>query len=91
MMVSTCSNELKFMSERERSTKPALNGYTNPDFRELRPVDPSDGVPLSRTRANSIPRYRRLRAQLSFGYGGSFRGFDMSSGHRLQSHLAVGM
>ena len=50
MMVSTCSNELKFMSERERSTKPALNGYTNPDFRELRPVDPSDGVPLSRTR-----------------------------------------
>ena len=49
MMVSTCSNELKFMSERERSTKPALNGYTNPDFRELRPVDPSDGVPLSRT------------------------------------------
>ena len=50
MMVSTCSNELKFMSERERSTKPALNGYTNPDFRELRPVDQSDGVPLSRTR-----------------------------------------
>ena len=52
MMVSTCSNELKFMSERERSTKPALNGYTNPDFRELRPVDPSDGVPLSRTRVH---------------------------------------
>ena len=50
MMVSTCSNELKFMSERERSTKPALNGYTNPDFRELRPVDQPDGVPLSRTR-----------------------------------------
>ena len=60
MMVSTCSNELKFMSERERSTKPALNGYTNPDFRELRPVDQSDGVPLSRTRGISYLRGLKL-------------------------------